>query len=198
MFYVPRNLLPAGMIVACGLGGGPAFCQTPASTATPAAEAQEQPSAPEGSPRCPVPSEVVQKETLKMVQAIYGDEIKAARTRPQKQALAEKFLQKSRQMDRDVEGRFALLGLSQDLATQAGDVDTALQAAEQIARLYEVDRVKLKTKMLAQLFRAADDTPKRKLVIEQARRFMEEAAAARALRGCAAGGRTRCWWRPTS
>ena len=179
MFHVSRNLLHVWLIVLCGVGGGPAFCQTPATTATPAAaETKELPSAAEPSPRRPVPSDVVQKETLKMVQVIYGDEIKAAKTRQQKQALAEKLLQKSPQMGHDAEGRFALLGLSQDLAAQAGDVNTALQAAEQIASLYAVDNVKLKTKLLAQLFRVADDTVKRKIVIQQARRFMEEAAAA--------------------
>ena len=186
MWRLPRNLLPVGMIVFGGVGGELAAWQTPAAAAPPpAAETNERPSSSERSSHLAVPSDVVQKETLKMLLAIYGDEIKTAKTRQQKQTLAEKMLQKSGQMSRDADGRFVLLELAQKTAAQAGDANTALQAAEQIASLYAVDSWKLRAK-LTQLFKGANDAG------QQDRDSASPSLDGRrsgcgALRGCSAG-----------
>ena len=173
-----QRLLEAGTIVLCLLGAERILGQTPGTIETPStSEAKEEKSSSDGSQRLPVPSDAVRQKTLEAVQEIYKKEIQAATTPRQKRALAKKMLQDGRQMTDDPQGRFALLSLSQNIASQAGDADTAFQAAEETARLYAADARELKANALSQLFKAPHDIAQWKALIERARRLMEQLVA---------------------
>ena len=132
-------LIQLSAIAFCLLGGTRVIGQTPPTTgqkeeATPAEEPK----------RLPVPSDEVQQKTLEAVRKIYRNEIQAAKTPREMQALAEKMFKRGRLITADPEGRFGLLSLAQDIAAQAGDGNTAFAAAENLARFYAVDVLELK------------------------------------------------------
>jgi len=170
-------LIQLSTIAFCLLGGTRVFGQTPSTTITPPTTGQkEEATSSEEPKRLPVPSDDVRQKTLETVREIYKNEIQAARTPREMQALAEKVLQKGRLMTDDPEGRFALLSLAQDIAAQAGDGETAFQAAENLARFYAEDVLELKAEALSKLFKAPQDITEPKALIERARRLMEQAA----------------------
>ena len=177
MYKFLQNLVHFWAIGLCLATGEDVFGQTSVTTTTPKATVTKEKAPSVESQRLPVPSDDVRQKTLKAIQDIYKEEIKTANTAEKRQALAQKMLQKSRQMTDDADGRFELLRLSLDVASQAGDVNTAWEAAEETADLYTVDVLALKTDALSRLFKAARNTTERKTLIEHARRLMEKAVA---------------------
>jgi len=70
---------------------------------------------------------------MKIVKEIYGDEYKKAESLAAKQAFAKTLLEKGRSTRDDLPGRFVLLKLSRDVATQGLDGLLAFQAVDALA-----------------------------------------------------------------
>jgi hypothetical protein len=94
---------------------------------------------PQQPARIPVPDSNARAEAMKQVQEIYGREIAAAKTVEQKKAFAEKILNSARAEEKDRKSQFILLQLSRDIAAQAGDSEIALQAIQELGKVFQFD-----------------------------------------------------------
>ena len=107
-----------------------------------------------GQEKIPVPSDEAQAKALELIKEVYGQEWKDAETSTQKQALATKLLQKSRESADDT-NRYVLLKVARDVAAQAGDAELAFRAIDTMASRYDVDAYKLKGAALSQAANSA-------------------------------------------
>jgi WD40 repeat protein/tRNA A-37 threonylcarbamoyl transferase component Bud32 len=121
-----------------------------------------------------VPSKEAQAEAEKLVKKQEAEAKKPA----ERAELARKFLEKARATNDDPDGRYVLLREARDLAAQAADPVTALQAADQIDQLYETDApLDMKLAALATAAKAATGAAAQKAVAESALAVLEEAVA---------------------
>ncbi len=97
--------------------------------------------------RLPIPDATAQKNAEKMIRELFKDEY-AKKAPADQKALAQKLLQQGRDTKDDPAVRYVLFQEGMDLAAKVGDVSTALGAAEEIGKLYEVDGLALKTQAL--------------------------------------------------
>ncbi|MCY2930311.1 MAG: discoidin domain-containing protein [Planctomycetota bacterium] len=122
-----------------------------------AALAQEAPPSdpPASAPaRAPVPAAAALKEATKLANEVFRADLAKAKTPPDRAALGKKLLQAGLDEQKDPAGRFTLLGLAGDLAAQGSDVDTALAAAEEQIRCFDVDALKCRADALGKLAKA--------------------------------------------
>src|SRR5687768_1826049 len=84
--------------------------------------------------RQPVPDDVSQKAAVKLVAEVYKADYDSANTPEQKAALAKRLLGEGVATKDDPAGKFVLLRIAKDIATQQGDLNTAFGAVDQIAR----------------------------------------------------------------
>lgn len=103
--------------------------------------------------RAPMPDAAAQQKAMKTVDEVYREEAAAARTPELKQALARKWLKAGTDTSDDPAARFVLLAKAKDLACEAGDVATALEAAQDLERQYLVDVAALDADVAARLAR---------------------------------------------
>jgi hypothetical protein len=101
--------------------------------------------------RISVPEQSKLDEARQLAGEVYGAEYKNARTPAQLQLLAGKLRREASQMDSDPAGRFVMFKLAADVAVRAGDGRAALGAVEEIAQVYDVDGVAMKTELLLEL-----------------------------------------------
>ncbi len=101
-----------------------------------------------------IPSEPDQQQSLELIREIYGEELGSAKTSSKKQALAKKLLGKAKEAI-DPTNRYVLLREARDLAAQAGDVDLAFFAIDEMDSRYQVDAYKLKGLALSQAAKSA-------------------------------------------
>ena len=94
-----------------------------------------------GKIRFPTPA---QAEAGKLAKEVYGDEYAAAKTSAEKRQFARKLLSKTGDIENDLPGRYVLLRLFGDIAIQAGDIETAFLAVEQIEHSFDVNGLDLK------------------------------------------------------
>ncbi len=97
--------------------------------------------------RLPVPSTVAQAQSLQLIHTLFKTEY-ARTTAPARDALARTLLSQGAATTDDPTGRYVLFTQAADLASQAGDGDTALAAVTALAASYEVNPVPLKTQAL--------------------------------------------------
>ena len=105
--------------------------------------------------RTAVPDEAAQKKARDVVAEAYRAQLAAAKTESAKGALARKMLQSAIDTSDDPIGRFVLLQRARELASDAGDVDTALAAIAESQRDYDLDGIALKIKFLNEAARKA-------------------------------------------
>src|SRR5205823_4609513 len=89
--------------------------------------------------KLPVPDKAGQLKAHKLVQEVYGEDYAKAREDPVALAgLARTLLQEARDTTDDAAARYVLYREAAQLAAQAGDVQTALQAVEEAAQEFTV------------------------------------------------------------
>ena len=110
-----------------------------------------QPSHPTDPKKTPVPEQAKLDEARRLAREVYGPEYQNARTPAQLQLLAGKLLGEANRMGSDPAGQFVMFQLAADVAVQAGDGRTALGAVDQIAQIYDVDGIAMKTELLVEL-----------------------------------------------
>jgi hypothetical protein len=157
------------------------FAQAPGETTL--EQALRVPGAPTASPlpptpKLPVPSDAAQAEAMALVREVYKSDYDKAKTVADKQALAKKMLGKAAETRDDPAGQFVLLKLAREIATQTGDGQTAFQAVDETARVFQVDGLEMKTEVLASLAKKARQPAEHKFVVEQALLLIEQAVAA--------------------
>ena len=109
----PTTTAPAGNVVPSS---------PPSRTITPAAATGE----PVASVRVPVPDAAAQKESQKLVDQIYRENIAGAKTPELKKQLAQTFLKAGIETTNDLAGKYVLLIRARDLAADIGDADMTL------------------------------------------------------------------------
>jgi len=77
----------------------------------------------------PVPSDAAQQAAVRLIEEVYGKEHAHAKTSTAKTALANKLLKEAAESE-DLTNRYVLLRVARDMATQAGDAETAVRAVE--------------------------------------------------------------------
>ncbi|MBC8872573.1 MAG: hypothetical protein H8E44_24325 [Planctomycetes bacterium] len=87
----------------------------------------------------PIPSGAALDEALKLVKDVYGDEYAKAEKPEEKTTFAKKLLKAAKETNQGTANHYALLRVAWDVATQAGDAKVALQVADAIAGVYEVN-----------------------------------------------------------
>ncbi len=100
------------------------------------------------SKRAPVPDAAKQKEAEKLVRDLFKDDY-AKKGSAEQRALARRLLQEARKSQDDPPGVWVLYREAEDLAAQAGDVDTALLAVSRRAEQFDVDPLQLRAAVLA-------------------------------------------------
>jgi hypothetical protein len=92
-----------------------------------------------------------------------------------KRALALKLIDKAMETKDDAAGRFVMLRLAKDVATQANDGETAFRAIDAMADAYHVDADAMKLAVLAKFASAAKTAPQHRSLAEQALKLADAA-----------------------
>jgi len=124
----------------------------------------------------PVPSDAAQQEVAKLIQEVYAEEHAQTKTSAAKTVLANKLVKEAAQ-SQDVTTRYVLLRVARDMATQAGDAETALRAVEELAKSFQVDVFRLKGAAVSQARKSAFSTKQRKAIAEHSLTLIDEALA---------------------
>jgi hypothetical protein len=127
--------------------------------------------------KSPIPAEAVQAEATKLVKEVYGDEWAAAKSSTEKQALAKKLLGKADETTDDPVARFVLLRLARDIATQAGDGQTAFQAIDAMAKMFQVDPLEMKIAVLTKGASTAQKPAHHKVIAGEALKLADQAVS---------------------
>jgi len=109
---------------------------------------------------------------------VYGQEYEKAKTSSEKVSLAKKLLSEASQSSDDPVSRFALLKVARDVAVQAGDAVTALEAVDAIAEVFDVDRLEMKVAAIVKLGELVRFTTQNKALAGGAADLIDEAIAA--------------------
>ncbi len=120
------------------------------------------------------PDEAARQKALKTVEDVFKDEIAAAKTPAQRRGLAAKLLAAAAEADAAAE-RWVLLSLARDMASQAGDLETALRAADATAESFKVEGLPLKVEALEAATRSGALADQQKALAEAAVSLAEEA-----------------------
>lgn len=123
----------------------------------------------------PLPDPAKLKEAEGTVREIFEKEYRAAKTKQQKSALARKLIRYGVETRNDPAGQYALLRLARNVASIAGDVDTAHAAIEEIGTRFQIDALGDKVSVLTKAIRASTSPPERKSLVRLAVGLGEEA-----------------------
>ena len=99
--------------------------------------------------RRPVPDASARERARQTLREIYRDEYAKARTADEKRELADKLLARARTLDADPVGRYMALELGRKIATEAGAIPLALDAADLMQSDFEADVLRDKGQVLA-------------------------------------------------
>jgi len=139
----------------------------------------------EGKPAAkkrPIPTSAAQAKIESLIQEIYKEDIaKAQKDAAAKTRLALVFLQEGRDTTDDAAGRYMLFLHARDLAAQAGDAPTALQAIEELAQDFAVPAAEvfqMKVKALTQASTAVALPDAYQTVVDSSLVLLEDALAA--------------------
>ena len=125
----------------------------------------------------PLPDAAAQKHARELLRDLYGQEREAAKTSAEKTELAKKLLDQAAKTQDDPASHFVLLQTAKDVAADAGDAETALEAVGQIVRAYQVDPIEMQLDCVQALAKAAKLSSQRVALAEQAFALVDEAVA---------------------
>jgi len=98
----------------------------------------------------PEPDAVAQKDVFRKIKDLFKDEY-AKKSPADRAALAQKLLQKGIETNDDPASKFVFLKEARDVAMAAGDAETALRAAGEMAKAFAVDGPALKLAVVTKL-----------------------------------------------
>ena len=132
------------------------------------------PTSPPAREKLSIPPEREQARAHDLIEEIYGEQRHAAQTSAQKQALATKLLEKASESGDDVD-RYALLTVARDAAVEAGDVQLAFNAIDEIVTRYDVDAYKPRGAALSEAAKSATLQEHRGAIAELSMQLIDEA-----------------------
>jgi hypothetical protein len=130
---------------------------------------------PDAQALLPVPSEADQQKSRKLVEEVYGKELGKAKTPAERLALAKRLIQDAEQAKNDPSGRFVLLMTARDVASGAGDVETAFRALEALEAQFDVDAPAARADLAEDLLKQARGQAEQRAAAEKAVAVAEEA-----------------------
>jgi hypothetical protein len=155
----------------------------PADSAAPAIpDPAPAPAAPAQAPvdvskRAPVPDAAKQKDAEKLVRDLFKADY-AKKGVADQRALARRLLDEARKSQDDPPGVWVLYREAEDLAAQAGDVDTAMLAVSRRAALFDVDPLQLRAAALASTVKSAKSPEDAAALAEAHLRHVDELVGA--------------------
>ncbi len=127
--------------------------------------------------RLPLPTPAAQKKAEELIRELFKPEY-TRRGPADMKALSAKLYQQALDTKDDQAARYVLLREAQDLAAQAGDLETAFRAVAQTAKEYAADALLLKHAALTTAGRTARTMAGNQAVAEAALPLVDEAVAA--------------------
>ncbi len=130
------------------------------------------------SDRTPVPGLLKQRAARQLFRDIYGDEYAEAQEETEKRKFADKLMETVPEVRSDAPSHYVLLEIIKDVSLQGDDLETALEAVEELGSTYAVDHHELRRRTIASFVQKRTSSRKgrqdRKLK-EHALRYSEEA-----------------------
>ncbi|HUT93700.1 MAG TPA: hypothetical protein VMY37_29825 [Thermoguttaceae bacterium] len=121
-----------------------------------------------GPLRPPVPDAEARAEAEKLFEEVYGEQREAAKTAEERLALARKLLGEAAKIRNEPAGYFVLLRNAQQVAAEAADAQTALEAADRMTRAFEIDPMETKVQCLSAVAEAAKLATQRRPLAKEA------------------------------
>ena len=118
--------------------------------------------------KAPVPDADAQAEPRQLVRDIYGDKYRRSETPGAKTALAREMLEAAARDKDGSASQFVLLKTAREVAAEAGDAATVLEAVDRTARTYDVNDLKMKAEALQVAARNARLPGQRKAIAKEA------------------------------
>jgi hypothetical protein len=128
-------------------------------------------------PKSPAPSPADQTEALKLIKDVFKDDY-AKRAIPDRQALARKLLEQGIQSKDDLNSKFVLLREARDIASQAGDVATAMTSVDEMAKVFAVEPAALKQSVLSNAAKVAKTPDEFESLVAGSLKLVDAALAA--------------------
>ncbi len=125
-----------------------------------------------------IPDDASQKDAEKTIRGLFKDDY-AKRAPGDRQALAKTLLKQGVETTDDSAARFVLFRESQDLASKAGDIDTAFKAIDEMSRIFAVNPVALKNAALTAASGTARTAEESRPIAQAYLSLADEAALAR-------------------
>ncbi|MHC4407358.1 MAG: hypothetical protein ACYTG0_47730 [Planctomycetota bacterium] len=127
--------------------------------------------------KIPVPDAAAQTKAQELVREIYGKEHEAAKTSARQLALARRLFDEGARAKGDPAGHFVLLRFAKDMAVQAGDAETALEAVDRIVEVFEVDVIPAKVECLEAVAKSVKSSSQHAALAEQTFSLVDAAVA---------------------
>jgi hypothetical protein len=125
--------------------------------------------------RAPVPGAEAQAKAMALIKEVYKAEYDAANTPSQKELLAKKMLSLAQQA-KALPERYAILRVARDFSMASGGT-TCFQAVDEMAKSFQIDRLDMKAKVLAQCAGAARTSIQNKAISEAGIALVNQALA---------------------
>ncbi len=127
--------------------------------------------------KLPLPEKASQQKARQVVKELFGSEYDQAKTSKQKLAFAEKLLEQASQTKGDPAGHFVLLQIARDVATQAGEIETAFWAIDELGMAFQIDPAQMQSETLPKAAKAAKLAKQHKSVAEHVLSLVDTAIA---------------------
>jgi len=127
------------------------------------------------------------------VRDVFKEDHDKAKTSADKAVLAKKILTQASEGGKEAAESFALFEWARDLATEAGDPETACRAVDRLSELFDIDSLDAKFLALKELVRRPHTAAASRLIAEKAVLLLDDALAkddvpqARKVHGIAVG-----------
>ncbi len=133
---------------------------------------------PENDDRLAVPDGANKQEAMEVIHEVFDEDLSSAATPGAKRTIASQAIEATKTID-DEGAEFALLEFARDRAVEAGDIQLALQAVDQLSERFRVDTLKMKSDALVRAAPTTDTADQQNAFVEAAKPLIEEAVAAK-------------------
>jgi hypothetical protein len=137
---------------------------------------------PDASPpveRAAIPDAGALAPAEQLVQELFQDDLKGARTAEAKKALSARLFDVARQTDDDPAACYVLCRIARDLAVAVGDPDSFCPVIDELDRRYEVDGLAMKAEAFTEAWRSPSAAPYRPALARQSLDLLQAAIEAK-------------------
>jgi formylglycine-generating enzyme required for sulfatase activity len=144
----------------------------------PPGDAKASPDVPAANvPKRAVPDDAAQVKARRIVEETFQEQFRKAKTAAEKSALARRLLEQAAKTDDDTAGCYALLDAAEKKATEGLDVETVVEAIDQLAAAYQVEPAPRKLDALATIGKKSRTPAAHAAIAQQALAAIEQAVA---------------------